>query len=301
MSGKMFDILGYYYDGHERFLQQIPTKLTFKLKGKFSGWLNGQPNFTYELFSDVKPSGGKQQNLTFASTLNFLIPNYCVADDYGSLRVLETATVNLMYKDKVFKFDHKRIDTIVFTDFFNKIIEIDGTLPLDYTIELEVERINNVEGRHQYLNQNRGNLNPEKYFHKVCNPEFDQSKVGSGHLTSSWSRKNAFKGEIKRSILSLGYKDSTVFAIEYLYGLKLPKNSTYRQVFDKLAQQPYNDFGIRDVQVMTKLLTVFNRKWNTEKQLHEGFQNAGVKPATTLVRWQKDIQPKELTTNEVPF
>ena len=60
-----------------------------------------------------------------------------------------------------------------------------------------------------------------------------------------------------------------------------------------LAQLPYNDFGIRDIQTLNTFTSCIGSYWS-EQRIYENFTNMGLQP----VRGEKTIKRFKLTTTE---
>lgn len=312
-KGKMFDILGFYFDSQEPNLAKVVEKLNFSITCQVSGVSSHgscDVNWKFHLSQDGKAHNTPSTDLMLAS--NQLVPHFVLINDYGG-RVYDNSKelfdVKVLYKGKAIMEYQKQRDfgsnsNITIAKAIANVIQLEQIIPLTIQFDFEVVRHTDMPTRIDYLARKRGGKDPEKYFANACNPEFVQSTIGGDHLSSYYRRRDAFRGDVKKAIFSLGYKDTCVMAIEYLYGVKFPKNLSYRQLFDKFASQPYNDFGVRDVQVMQKLLKVLEDRYADKSKLYAALVNSGVKCASKMVRWQKHIQPKPtatITDNELPF
>jgi len=139
----------------------------------------------------------------------------------------------------------------------------------------------NEERREYYYTINK---TPENYFKELFSTQVESSRLGDNKSRSRYYSPFPEKS-FKRLIYNNLNKIEFLFCLEYLYGKKLSFSSTGKDMASVLANQPNTTFGIYDVQVFKTLTPKIQNKG--PKYLKSVFEEAGIKPATDLKRWQK--------------
>lgn len=150
-----------------------------------------------------------------------------------------------------------------------------------FNTKVKIKRtVTDTEFREKYL-ESQGEADPKKYFDEVLSDK-TKNEYYWGRTVTGFQY-----GTLKNALTRSDRKDKLIFAIEYLYGNKLPKNTTMSQLRSTLASLPSKDFGIRDVKIMKKFLFKLNSFYISVGEYVEIFSEFGIKPATDLKRWTK--------------
>lgn len=277
----LLDILGNYYDSAANTVTEVPGYCEFTIKFTVTGFSGSSLQFKSIVNDGQKYADLPPYQRDMLELCNFFVPNFCVNN---KIRDHNRERFNIITEFR----DGKTYEANGVTNFNHlepvaKWLEGRESIPKKYEVKYRVKRETNQDVRYKASLAATGGKHPKDYFAAVLDASFDSSRTPH----SKRAVQNAFKsGTIKSMILNHYRKEEAVFLAEYLYGVKVPKNATYAEFFTRLANKPQTDFGIKDVQVLKRMMQIIRsdiHPANTTKALLD----IGVKPATSLKRWYK--------------
>lgn len=256
---KNYKLLNIHYDSGELLVKEVPTKISYTIDSELRK----------DSYYGIRYKHSVNKILGFA---NQKVADFFIAD-------------NIEEFNCKFKFGNKEIGVEVTRDFdFDKAllayIETVEVVPKVINCDVVIERKPNVDARKDHYIRNRNGKTPEEVFLRICSAE------STGYnKPSHWN--SPFKGLIRSQIYN-SYKDPAIFLIEYLYGKKLARNTTFKQIYRVLSGLPYDTFGLLDVQDIKKFDEHFRYLHTVQSAYDTLYNTIGLKPKTDLKRWKKN-------------
>ena len=289
----LLDILGNYYNSADNKVREVPDTINYTLEFSITEFRSGSISYEATATCPSVPDYSVN-NMSFRATellniANKFIPHFSVNGNHYAKHTENFKTVVRFDNGSEFSTGYDTASRN-YSEFVNTWLRSVTSLPKAFTMDVTIVRENNPDARTEACMEMSGGKKPKDYFTAILDASFDSSK------TPIHKRQvlRAFKrGSIKSIILNKYTKQEVVFLFEYLYGVKVPKSATYAELFTRVASAPQSDFGIKDVQVLKKLLESITYgvvpDVTTKKLL-----SIGVKPATDLSRWYKKFPEIEI-------
>lgn len=274
----LLDILGNYYDSATNTYTKVPEQCKFDIQFMIKKMNNTAIEYVIKAFGTEKTFTVEHNwyKTDLLETCNKFIPNFILENNFKEL-----VKCKLIFRDG---YVHENVvKELNHLTIIEEWLSKKSSIPKTFTVTCEFFRINDDNLRMEASKKATGGKTPKEYFSQVLDVRFKQG----ANPTSKWGIRNAFaNGSVKSQIFDHYTKEEGVFLAEYLYGVKIPKNAKYAECFIKLANQPYSDFGVRDVQVLKKLVNTVNLSVSPIKTT-KLLLDLGIKPATNLSRWYK--------------
>ena len=287
---KMFDKLSIYYDSKMHRMATIPTEIIGKLVADIVVSNNGEICYATTLFHNETKVSCRGHEII--SQLNKLIPNFFINQDSNNEK--EDYTIyfssGTLKKERLqFAFKNTWNPKLSWGDVIQQIIKTQNNLPTTINLDFKITRETNSKLRKAKAVDELNAETPEEYFRNACSPGVSSKE---SYYTRA-GRFSKFLGSINNYIARKNSQVTRVFLLEYLYGKKLPKNSSLKEFHDTLSSMPYDDFSIKDVRKMKPLLRALEGWYNGITGLYRDLQNVGLKPKSDLRRWATVIKEAE--------
>jgi hypothetical protein len=294
-----FEMLGVYYDSKAHLITATPEKFNCDLRFTYNG-VDNYGNLVYKanIITESKTTA-MTQGSNILEHINNYVPYYYVKQGYNTSKEgykvqVNDFSFNMSYNTSGIKCFNILEDILSANPAYNT------HLPKVINLSLDIKRDTDSEYRAEICKSEVDNKDIKQYFADVCNPSLIVPDANRNRWYNQYTGFSngcvKFAGTIKdRIFYGSGFlKQDRIFALEYLYGIKIPKTATLKQVYDKMRNLPYNDFGIKDIRIMQKLVEDMRYPASTA-QLWQKLHILGVKPVTDLGRWKK---VRQLRINE---
>ena len=293
MNTKLLELLDLYYDSNELKLLEEPKTLNCSIEANFSKvstdkYSDNPLEFRFPNIINVNKNNNVSKQKTWIGRIKEQSPNFFLQ--------LASYTNVPISSQEMFKISYDNMQLVLYSEdisyMFEKIVDFYVKslehIPFNIIFSFDLTKIPNTDYIKQFCALQRSR-NFKTWSDEGLSVKQSIDRILTNQHHAGYGRRAyRFEGTLKHNIYKMN-KEQSIFVIEYLYGKKLSKSSSFSEIGKYLISTGINDFGLRDVQQLFRLYQICRNSNSSIKDLYNELFKI-LSPKGNLQRWEKRIK-----------